>query len=121
MSLELQKCSCDLVQAQAEGNRTKIVINKQITEAAYSGLYKRAVVIAEIVNVTPEKPRSTSSGRQKHRANAEADTAAAYFRRNLFYPFVDHITSKMERHLPNEVIPTPQVPHFMPYNIHKLG
>jgi len=58
LSLELQKSSCNLVQAQAEANRTKIVISKQSTEAVYSGLYQRSVGIAETVNVTSEKPRS---------------------------------------------------------------
>ena len=101
LSLEKQKFSCDLVQAQAEANRTKIVISKQNTEAVYSGLYKRAVAIAETVNVTPEKPHTTSSSRQKHRAYAEADTTEAYFRRIVFYPFVDHITSEMERRFLN--------------------
>jgi len=31
LSLELKKSSCDLVQAQAEANRRKIVISKQRT------------------------------------------------------------------------------------------
>ena len=33
LSLELQNSSCNLVHAQAEANRTKIVISKQRTDA----------------------------------------------------------------------------------------
>lgn len=101
LSLDFQKSSCDLVQVQAEASRTKAVISKQRTETVFSGLYKRAVAIAEEANVTPEQPRSTSSSRQQHRANAEADTVEEYLRRNLFYPFVDHMTSEIERRFPN--------------------
>ena len=118
ISLELQKSSCDLVQAQAEANRTKIIISKQRTEAVYSGSNKRAVGIAETVNVTPEKPRSASSSRQKHRADAEAGAVEAYFQRNVFYPYAYHITSKMKQCFPNEVIPILQV--FLFHNIDKL-
>jgi len=73
------------------------IAKKLCSPALYSGLYRRAVVIAETVKGTPEKPHSTSSSRQTHRTNAEADKAEAYFRRNVFYPFVDHISSKIER------------------------
>jgi len=48
-------------------------------------LDRRAVGIAETVNVIPANPRSTVFSRQKHSANAEADMAEVYFRRNLFY------------------------------------
>jgi len=85
LSLELQKSRCDLVQAQAEANHTKIVTSKRRTETVYSGSYKRAVGIVETVNVTPANPRSNFFSRQKHSANVEADTEEAYFRRNMFY------------------------------------
>ena len=74
------------------------------------------MVTAEIVKVTAEKPCSTSSIHQKHRPNAEADMAGAYFRWNVFYPFFDHIARKNNRRFPNEVISIPQVTYSMPYN-----
>ena len=80
-----------------------------------------SVGIAETVNVSPRKLRSTYSSRQDHRTNAKADTAEAYFRRNVFYPFVDHITSEMERRFRNKTIPILLISCFMPSNIHKLN
>jgi len=105
-SWKYKKSSCDLVQAQAKANRTKIALRKQRTEAVYSDLYKRAAAAtAKTVYVTPEKPRSTTSSRQKHRSNVEVDTAEAYLRKNIFCPFADHITREMERRFPKEVVP----------------
>jgi len=92
--------------------------NKELT--LHVVVYKLAVGIAETVNVTPGKPRSTYSSLRKHRANAEADTAEAYFRRNVLYLFVDHITSEIERRFPNEAIPILLVSYFILCNIHKL-
>ena len=47
LSLESQKSSCNVLQAQTGSYRMKIVISKQTTEA----VYQRARAIAETVNV----------------------------------------------------------------------
>ena len=47
--------------------------------------------------------------------------AEAHFRRNVFYPFDDHIISEVEWRFPNEVIPMFQVSYFMLYTIYKLN
>jgi len=114
LSLELQKSSCNRVQAQAEANHAKIVISKHRTEVVYSGLYKRAVGIAEKVNVTPANQRPTFFSRQKHSANAEADTEETYFRGNVFYQWRNGATFPQ---CSNHIL---QVSYFKPCNIHKL-
>jgi len=62
-----------------------------------------------------------ASRRQKLRTNDERDSAQAYLWRNVVYQFVDHITSKMERHFPHGEIFNLQFSYFMSYNIYKLG
>ena len=61
-----------------------------------------------------------ASRRQNLRTNDERDSAEAYLWRNVVYQFVDHITSKMERHFPHGEISNLNFSYFMSYNIHKL-
>jgi len=70
LSLELQKCSCDVVEAQIESNRTKIVSSKPRTEAV-------ACILVYTSALRALRTQSTSSIRQKHCATAEVDTTEA--------------------------------------------
>ncbi|CAH3163777.1 unnamed protein product [Pocillopora meandrina] len=54
-----------------------------------------AVEISSELGTEPSAPRTAS--RQQHRANAPHDTAEEYYRRNLYIPFLDHITQEMNR------------------------
>jgi len=126
LSVELQKSIFDLVQVPAEANRRKVVISKQRSESACYGLCKCPVANCwNSQSVTRERPCSTTSNRQKNRAVAETHMTEAYFRKNVFYPFDDHITSEMERHFPNELnhpYPSSFLFHVLDcYNIHKVN
>ena len=52
--------------------------------------YINASRLAEEVSVTITKPRNISS--MKHLDNAPSDTLEEYYRRNMFLPFLNHIT-----------------------------
>jgi len=56
-------------------------------------LYDEAVSLAETVNVSPSMPRLV--GRQSHRSNTPGATAEEYYRRNVFFPFVDQLISEI--------------------------
>ena len=55
--------------------------------------YAYAVEISSELGTDLSTPRTTL--RQQHRANAPHDTSEEYYRRNLFIPFLDHITQEM--------------------------
>jgi hypothetical protein len=53
--------------------------------------------------ITVTKPRT--SGRQRHTANAAAETTEEHFRISLFNSFIDHAISHMNTKLPEESKP----------------
>jgi hypothetical protein len=53
--------------------------------------------------ITVLKPRT--SGRQRHTANAAAETIEEHFRINILYPFTDHVISHLNTRFPEEVKP----------------
>ena len=62
-------------------------------DVVFKRWYAYAVEIGSELGTEPRAPRTAS--RQQHRANARHDTAEEYYRRNLFIPFLDHITQEM--------------------------
>jgi hypothetical protein len=59
--------------------------------------------IAAENEITVLKPRT--SGRQRHTANAAAETIEEHFRINILYPFTDHVISHLNTRFPEEVKP----------------
>ena len=62
-------------------------------EAMFKRWYSNAVELSSDLGTKPSIPRTAS--RQQHLANAPHDTPEEYYRRNLFVPFLDHITQEM--------------------------
>lgn len=50
--------------------------------------------MANSVNVVPAKRRVCLN--QNYRANVASETVEDHYRINLFYPFVDHITTSLQ-------------------------
>ncbi|WAR25783.1 hypothetical protein MAR_011487 [Mya arenaria] len=51
------------------------------------------------INVEPSHPRAYNNRSQKHRQNSPADTISEYWRRNLYIPFVDHLSMDLSDRL----------------------
>ena len=67
---------------------------RQDIENVFEQMYQQALRMAEKVNVEPAKPRTT--GRQRHRANAPAESVKEYYMNNIAIPFLDHIISELD-------------------------
>ena len=94
----LQLKSCDLVEAARE---SKVLIEQLRAErndgTVFEALYAAAVELAQASGVAPTKPRTV--GRQQNRENHPADTIPDYWRRALYLPFMDHLSTQLEDRL----------------------
>ena len=77
---------------------SRLVADQRNDPVIWNGLYERAVEMAESVDVEPSRPRAPNV-RQQHRQNVPADTISDYWKRNMFYPFVDHLTTELSDRL----------------------
>ncbi|WAR08918.1 hypothetical protein MAR_018876 [Mya arenaria] len=51
--------------------------------------------MAHIVNIEPSHPSAYNNRCQQHRHNSPADTISEYWRRNLYIPFVYHLSMEL--------------------------
>jgi len=95
ISIKLQKKSNDIVKAYCMISDTEKELKEKRdeAEAVFKRWYSNAVELSSDLGTEPSVPRTAS--RQQHRANAPHDTPEEYYRRNLFVPFLDHITQEM--------------------------
>jgi len=96
LSRVLQKVQLDLVTATAHADRlwSKLIDMRDKAEEEFAKIYMRAAELARKLGVSLEKPRTT--GRQRFRANMDADTAEEYFRRAVYIPFFDNFISQLQ-------------------------
>ncbi|XP_069103864.1 zinc finger MYM-type protein 1-like [Argopecten irradians] len=98
LSYFLQDKSCDMMAAMEE---CRVVITQlraeRADDAVWTSLYEEANVIGQDYGVVPSIPRR--AGRQQHRANIPADEPSDYWRRSLFYVFIDHMAQELEDRL----------------------
>ncbi|WAR21176.1 hypothetical protein MAR_015150 [Mya arenaria] len=93
LSQMLQNKKCDLVEAAKEAKIVcQLVSQQRNDEAVFNELYGNAVIMVAAVDVQPTKPRTAA--RQQHRQNAPAESFSDYWRRNMFLPFFDHLTTE---------------------------
>ena len=95
ITIKLQKKFNDIVKAYCMISETEKALNekREKAEAVFKRWYSNAVELSSDLGTEPSVPRTAS--RQQHRANAPHDTPEEYYRRNLFVPFLDHITQEM--------------------------
>ncbi|CAC5376014.1 unnamed protein product [Mytilus coruscus] len=105
LSIELQSENCDLVEAhvQARSVAASFLEIRENAEEAFDGLFKRASTIANKNDITINKPRT--SGRQRHRANAAAETVEQHYRINIFISLIDHIIKHLNGRFPDDIKP----------------
>lgn len=82
-----EECRVVISQLNAERNDPMV----------WDALFEDAVSIAEQFDLMPTIPRRTP--RQQNRANVPANTPSEYWKRALFYVFMDHIIQQMDERL----------------------
>ena len=63
---------------------------------------EKAIEIASDYDIDPSWPRTT--GRQQHHNNFPADTPSTYWKRAIYFPFLDHLVTEVNEKL---VVPLP--------------
>ncbi|XP_033739147.1 52 kDa repressor of the inhibitor of the protein kinase-like [Pecten maximus] len=94
LSIMLQAKTFDLIEAVQEA---KVVNNKRNDDVEWEELFDKATSLAAKVDEIPTIPRGAA--RQQHRANVPAATPKEYWKRALYYPFLDHILQELEDRL----------------------
>ncbi|XP_056017385.1 52 kDa repressor of the inhibitor of the protein kinase-like [Ostrea edulis] len=120
LSIALQSVNCDLVEAHTQARLlvTTMTVIRTNYDKQFHDLFQRASAIATENEITV-KPRT--AGRQRHRANAAAETVEEHFRINLFIPFIDHVISHLNSRFPEEVKPVLFGFYLMPRFLQKLN
>ena len=104
LCLVLQKTSCDLLRAHTNARLCLDTLRAQCTEHKFKELFVRAEAIAGEVNSEILKPRTSKQSQFPANSGADcndADSSECYFRRNIYYPLVDHCISEFEKPFPD--------------------
>ena len=70
---------------------------KRVDDAVWQPLFEEATDIANTHYIDPSFPGRT--GLQQHRANVPADNPSDYWRRALYYVFLDHLLDELRQRL----------------------
>ena len=104
LCLALQKADCDIVKAYRNAKLCQTTISAQRNEIKFSELWNKAEAIAAEVGTELTKPRTCHTSR--YRSNAGVDTqdtdnAETYYRRNVYYPFINHCVTEFSQRFPD--------------------
>ena len=100
LSKMLQNKTCDLVEASKEaGIQHNLVQTQRNDDTLWDDLYDKAVAMATTVDVEPSRPRVIV--RQQNRQNVPAATISEYWKRNMWLPFMDHMSVELSESLLN--------------------
>jgi len=118
LSLSLQAESCDLMLAYEEAQNLISVLQKQRSEEIFHRLFDKACSLGTRTfgdTFKSEKPRTCTSSRNRPNAGDTSQTDEEYFRRNLYYPFVDAAVTNMKERFPvglkNAILGSFLIPH----------
>ena len=91
----LKTKSCNFGDAYQSVTLAKECIQSARGDESWQEVWSRISQVADSINVTLIKPRTTTV--QRHRANAaHNDQPSDYYRINVFYPFIDHVVGELE-------------------------
>lgn len=102
LSMYLQNKEIDLSRAMQQVNTLlqKIREIRFNADKEFPVIFKAATKISERIRPEPSTPRNV--GTQKYRANCPATSPEEYYRRNIFIPYLDELTSSLhDRFLSN--------------------
>ncbi|KAL0809127.1 hypothetical protein ABMA28_012751 [Loxostege sticticalis] len=89
----MQKVNVDLINICGYAKTVKTTLLNIRNESQFEILFKQAQQMSSSDIVVPRM-----TGRQTQRSNIPAETAEIYYRRNVFYPFIDHVTTEIDAH-----------------------
>lgn len=93
----LQTVDIDLLQAHQQATTVIEALAKERNDESWEKLYQDAVSIAEKHDVAVNRPRI--AGRQQHRGNVPSTSASEYYKRGLYFPFLDHLLAELNDRL----------------------
>ena len=116
LCLTLQKTNCDVMKAYRNARLCQTTISKQRNEVKFGELWRKAKIIADEIGTELTKPRAVTISR--FRSNCGVDTtdagnAETYYRRNVYYPFIDHCIKEF-----SERFPESSLSRFTGHNLH---
>lgn len=94
----MQKVNVDLIATCSYAKTVRTTIESIRNETQFSILFEEAKRMSSNEIVVPRM-----AARASQRSNAPGETAEIYYRRNVFYPFVDHVVTELDaRFKPHE-------------------
>lgn len=93
LSNSLQNPACDLPKASSNASALVTVFENKREDTTFGRMWDKACALATKVDVTPSVPRTVTM--QTKRSNTPAATPEEYWRRNLYLPFIDHLTTEV--------------------------
>lgn len=100
LTLSLQKTDCNMVIVYDEAQNTLTTLRTLRTDEKLSKVFQRAQILADSIEVLLQPRRRT--GRQVHRDNPNVNTAEQLWRATIYYAFLDHVCTELERRFPRE-------------------
>ncbi|CAG2233315.1 unnamed protein product [Mytilus edulis] len=100
LTKSLQNKDCDMVLAYDDAANTLKTLRQLRTDEHFRKVYKRAQAIAAKQEI-PLVPRRRT-GRQVHRDNPTVDSAEQLWRTTIYFAFLDHVCTEMERRFPHD-------------------
>lgn len=75
---------------------------KQREDVKFTTVWEKATAIAGSVGVLLSKPRTTTYSRFRSNAGSDVnDSPVEYYRRNVYYPFIDHCLQQFQDRFPD--------------------
>ncbi|KAK0146901.1 repressor of the inhibitor of the protein kinase [Merluccius polli] len=93
LSNGLQNPKCELPMAARMATDLVTVLEKKRDDSTYDNIWGKACSLAELVEVIPSLPRIAK--KQAHRSNTPAANPQEYWKRTIFLPFIDHLTTEV--------------------------
>lgn len=124
LSLTLQAESCDLMTAFQEAQTLTSVLEKQRSEEVFGRLFLRACTLGTDTfgeSFQAQKPRTCKTSRNRPNAGDSSQTDEDYFRRNLYYPFVDTAVENLRKRFPTELKAALLGSYLVPHQLQQLG
>ena len=114
--LSLQNTNCDVIKVYQNARLRQTTISKQRNETKFGELWRKAKVIADDIGTELTKPRTVAISRFRSNSGVntkDAENAETYYRRNIYYPFIDHCLKEL-----SEQFPESSLSRFTGYNLH---
>ncbi|KAK1889542.1 52 kDa repressor of the inhibitor of the protein kinase [Dissostichus eleginoides] len=118
LTKELQSPNIDLMTAYKEAREVAQVISTLRNEKGFCDIYAQSIELASTIDVVSSKKRVTN--RQQNRANTPSQSIEEHYRLNLFYPFIDHVTSQLNTRFVENSEPAMLATYLIPSALSRL-